>query len=228
MTITLQEEIGPNQAMILVDNPDETSLDDVLQIDDEFVVVRGRPSADHLLVGRGALGSPRAAHLVGATVGQAVLGSGEQVVITRTSGVGDSFAVVDQSGQTVLRVGAGGEMVIAPNADNSNSLVSLAIHSQDHNNAFPLELYDKNGVLQWYIDADGVLDMVQGGGAIIPDQGNIVLVNHSGVGVEIVRPALVVDPNALLLVRFGSQVVFRVDDDGSVHIKTGTSIVADL
>lgn len=67
MTITLQESISANQSMILVDHPEETSLDDYLQIDDEIVTVRGKPSS-RLIVGRGVLGTTRVSHVVGTTL----------------------------------------------------------------------------------------------------------------------------------------------------------------
>lgn len=65
MTILLTRDIALADTLLSVDHPEEASLDDVLKIDSELVVVRGRPSTGPLLVGRGFLGSTRATHSSG-------------------------------------------------------------------------------------------------------------------------------------------------------------------
>jgi hypothetical protein len=66
MTITLLEDVRAGQALVAVDNPTEASLDQVFRIDDEIVVVRNDPSpGGKLVLGRGIMGSSRAAHAAG-------------------------------------------------------------------------------------------------------------------------------------------------------------------
>src|SRR5882724_2963462 len=69
MTITLLEDIAAGQALVAVTNPTEAHLDEILTIGSESVIVRNRPRAGgKLILGRGALGTDRAAHSSGATL----------------------------------------------------------------------------------------------------------------------------------------------------------------
>lgn len=228
-----------------IDAPIPTSVK-YLRVEDEIVAVGAwdqaqdalGPTALKIRVRRGASGTA-ASHESGTTLtafypqyGAAAVDTGgggsEPVEIIRTDGTGDSLAVTDQSAVEVFSVGAGGEVVIAPNADNTNSLVSLAVHSQDSAGAFPLEIYDRDGTRQWYIDSSGALDMAVGGGVILPAEGAMFLFNHDLVPLEIKRNVGDTNTVPFVDVYIGTQHVFRIDADGSVHIKTGTSIVADL
>lgn len=67
MTLTLASDLNTADCLLEVNDATLASLDDVLQIDSELVVVRGDPSVNgKLLVGRGYLGTERAAHASGA------------------------------------------------------------------------------------------------------------------------------------------------------------------
>lgn len=141
MTITLQEEIGPNQAMILVDHPEETSLDDMLQIDAEYVVVRS-VSADSLLLGRGALGSTRVSHAVGATVSPAVIGSSVTLSPTDPGALG------------------AGVLWLQTDPDDNFSTQQLWVRNEDDDGWLPVALgnsYSNNG-----FESAGFWDRVSG------------------------------------------------------------------
>lgn len=120
MTITLTESIGSNQSMILVDNPEETSLDDVLKIEDEYVTVRGRPSASgQLLLGRGVLGSSRASHAAGSELSSAAVGAG-----------GSPMNVANFQGST-LGVKASGRFHLSPDDFTGDAGVHVGDDDRD-------------------------------------------------------------------------------------------------
>lgn len=83
MTISLREDITTGQGLVSVHNAEEAHLDEVLQIGDEYVIVRNRPSpGGKLMLGRGALGSARATHAADATFAPFSLAPGGSISAT--------------------------------------------------------------------------------------------------------------------------------------------------
>lgn len=96
MTVLLTADFLPSHTLLHVDDPTAFALDQVLQLRDELVIVRGRTRAGApVLVGRGAYGTTRSGHDAGDPVALAslVVRGGQDVEVEV-----DSFAVFDEDG----------------------------------------------------------------------------------------------------------------------------------
>ena len=92
---------------------------------------------------------------------------------------------------------------------------------------YSLQLDDEDSTIDLKANQVTVhLGFVDSGGDFKIYRGSIVTLQVDTEGRTLVTTAA--DPGKFLVMDHTGAATFRVDDDGSVHIKTGTSIVADL